>query len=64
MPEVRDRPANQSLTEQVSETLYPYLRAWTDGADIGDPAFDECATVKELSLFLAAKLTRHRALVP
>jgi hypothetical protein len=44
------------VTEGVSELLFPYLRAWTDEAEIGDPEFDRCATVLELSQFLASKL--------
>jgi len=50
--------AQDGLTQKVSSLLFPYLRAWTDQAEIGDPAFDECATVESLADLLAARVVR------
>ena len=55
MTDQRDRPA----TELVSEIIQPYLRAWTDEREIGELEFDSCATVQELSDFLAAKVSER-----
>jgi hypothetical protein len=41
--------ATQNLVDYIS----PYLRAWTDAADIGEEEFDQICTVSELADFLA-----------
>lgn len=51
--------AGDLRTEEVSNILYPYLRAWTDEADLGRADFDDCATVEELSRLLASKVLAH-----
>lgn len=48
-----NRPA---LTREMRDLIYPYLRAGPDERELGEAAFDGCASVDELSLFLAQRL--------
>lgn len=48
-----DRPA---LETELAEFLTPFIDAWTNGEDMGDPEFDACFNCSGVSRLLARRV--------
>ena len=53
------RQAGDLFPEQVSAFIYPYVRAWSQGHDLGEAEFDSLPGDKQFSDFLAHKIAER-----
>lgn len=52
----QDYEAGRQVGAKIAETLLPYLKAWNDAQELGEPEFDNVCNVEELASFLGRLL--------